>query len=232
MSETIGGAAASNLTSTSAIDEAIRLTGAFEQAARTHLAVMSLSARAIVRAWAEAEIAIQAARCSGEPNAAELPSAEEFRAAPHLAREEISREVITRWRAPGGQPLGDQDEDRVLYREGRWYLPLMGTDRPAMFLTERGQFERVTYAEYMQRAEAPLLIKSLSVPGILADDMPGWLPDRISTAACAAGVLARLDELMGAPVSNRAERVITHEYVFHHGVSKPNIPTIAISAIL
>lgn len=193
-------------------DEATRLCQVFEVIARDKLAEMATAARAVLRAWAEAEMAVETARQSSEPAALGLLSAEEFRVRAYLPREEVSRERVVRWCKPGrADPLDDEQEARVAYHDGRWSLMRRGSvPRPEAWLGERGVFDRVTYLEEQTRLDTPRLAESLSVPSVIAGGNVGWEPLAHSSPAL---VLAELDKIEAGYVPYEADRARTVENV-------------------
>ena len=193
--------------------EAERLCRQFRAAVERGLPEMTAAARRVLRAWAEAEIAIRAARQSEEPGASSLPSAESFRVRPYLPREEVSRERIVRWIGNGQQPL-DDETDRQAMRHG-------------IHLGERAEFERVTYQEPQGRLELPALFESLSVPAIVAGGNVGWAP---TEHLGPADVLAQLDRLDAGYTPYPEERQRTVEHVLLHRVAPPQVEPTAGAA--
>lgn len=200
--------------------EAGRLRGVFEASVERELSAMAVSARAVVRAWAEAEIAIEAARRSQEPGAADLPSAESFRIRPHLPREEVSRERIVRWCSSGRKPLDDETESQVVCHNGAWVVMRPGTSLPAMQLSNRAEFDRVTYLEVQERLDLPPLAEVLAIPAMVAGGNPGWEPTKHLDPH---GVLAQLDRLETGYAGHPAERGRTVEDAFRHHVGPPRL---------
>ena len=198
--------------------EAERLRSLFQAAAERELPAMATAARLVLRAWAEAEMAIQAARQSGEPGASDLPSAEAFRVRPCLPREEVSRERIVRWLGSGRQPLDDETDRQAMLHDGSWVVMYPGTSLPRIYLGERAEFERVTYQEAQGRLDPPTLFGSLSVPAIVAGGNVGWEP---TEHLGPADVLARLDKLDAWYTPYPAARQRTVEHILLHRVGPP-----------
>ena len=208
--------------------EAERLRGLFQATAERELATMATAARLILRSWAEAEIAIQAARQSGEPGAVGLPSAEAFRVRPNLPREEVLRERIVRWLGSGHQPLDDETDRQAVQHGGSWVVMHLGTEVPRIHLGERAEFERVTYQEPQDRLDLPALFESLSVPPIVAGGNVGWEPTGYLSPA---DVLAQLDKLDAGYTPYPAERQRTVEHVLLHRVAPPQAEPTAGTAL-
>lgn len=199
--------------------EAERLRNLFRIAAERELATMAASARTIVRAWAEAELAIEEARRSQEPGAANLSSAEAFRTRPYLSREEVSRERVERWCLNGNKPLNDEMEARVVFQNNAWVAKPTADDPSHTFVSTRAAFERITYLEDQGQINAPLLAESLCVPSIVAGGNAGWEPVMHMGPAA---VLELLNKLEAGHTAHPTQRERTVEHVLMHRISPPS----------
>ena len=178
----------------------------FRELAESHLATMATSARELVRAWAEAELAIEAARAAGVSDA-DLPGAEKFRDVVRVERREISRERVTRWCGFNNrkEPLLDELNAQVVMREGKAYL--LGGYSPL----ERAEFDVITYEPARGSAYATALVESLSVPSLIASGVPGWEPSQHMDPRAALAKLSELErEATAAGQAPRREVELCH----------------------
>ncbi|ACL63340.1 hypothetical protein [Methylobacterium nodulans] len=191
--------------------EAERLRSVFEETARRGLGVMSVEGRAIIRAWAEAELAIQAARQAQGAGGPHIPSAEEFRSVPRGHRKEIRRTRVTRWLRPGTrEPYPDAIEQMIVRKGDRGWLRNTSMTGGGQEITERGEFDRITYARPTSPIYMPLLIESLCVPALVGGQVPGWMP---TEALDPRTILARLADLEHAPAPKEPEQETVDVFV-------------------
>ena len=193
--------------------EAERLRAAFEETTRQQLALMGVGARAIIRAWATAEIAIGEARAALGEGGAEIPAAEDFRRVPRVDRSEVKREKIVRWLRKGLEPLSDEIHKHITGsgKEGHLKFP---NERSGSIVTDRAQFERITYRKAEQSIYIAPLVATISIPAISGGLVPGWTPHEHMGPHAA---LALLEQLELAPVQKKPEFETVD--VFEHRVS-------------
>jgi hypothetical protein len=186
------------------LSEAERLRDVFEKTAREGLARMSVDARAILRSWAEAELAIREARAAQGGGGPSIPDAEEFRCLRKGSDRVVKRERVTRWLRPGStDPYPDEIDRRVVRNGNGGWLTNSGMSGGGQQLTARGVFERVTYAKAPASIYMPLLIESLCVPPLLGGQVPGWMPT--DAHADPRTILARLVELEQVPAAAKPD---------------------------
>lgn len=189
------------------LSEAERLRSVFEKTAREGLARMTLEAHAVLRAWAEAELAIREARAAHGGDEFSIPGAEAFRRV-RRDNQEIRRVRITRWLRPGTQePYSDAIESEVIREGNKGFLHSSAAANGGRYLTERGEFDRITIEKAPPARLLPLLIESLCVPSLVEGQVPGWMPtDAYSDPR---QILATLDSLNETPAKAKPDlRVI------------------------
>ena len=192
--------------------EAERLRSVFEETARQALARMSVDARALIRAWAEAELAIRAARVIQGAGGPDIPGAEEFRSVHWGVDREVKRTRITRWLRPGTQePFDDEVDREIVYRDGGGFLRNSYMSGGGRDIAERGIFERVTYEKATPAIFMPSLIESLCVPALVGGQAPGWSP--VDDRGDPNDILARLAELEGPAAERKPELRIVDTFV-------------------
>ena len=191
--------------------EAERLRSVFEETARQALARMSVDARVLLRAWAEAELATQAACEAQGRDGPPIPSAEDFRSVPRMHRREIGRTRITRWLRPGtNDAYGDEIDRTIIGRGATGWLRNEAMLNGGHEVSARGEFDRITYAEATAPIYMPLLAESLSIPALVGGQVPGWLP---IDARDPRAVLAQLVELERAPASKAPQHETADVFV-------------------
>lgn len=191
--------------------EAERLRGLFEETARQQLPAMGVSGRAIARAWAMAELAIQEAREAQGARGPEIPSAEDFRSVPRGERKELRRVRITRWLRPGTSEPYPDELDRQIVRHGdEGFVRNSAMSGGGTTITGRGEFERITYARSTPPIDMAPLVESLSIPALVGGQAPGWLP---SEHLDPHAVLARLADLERAPAPLEPEHETVDVFV-------------------
>ena len=172
----------------------------FEVAATRDLKSMAQTARRLARLYAEAEIARDNAVRGGAKEAS-LPSVEEFRSVPGFPREVIETRRDTRWIHPFTiEPLNDEQMARVFgHAAGEAFL--QGSAGP-LRLSDKAVCDRTVVLPAQRARSVAGFLETLSVPGLMADEVAGWTPpENLSPNV----VLAHLDRLEGAP-SARPER--------------------------
>lgn len=172
----------------------------FEAVTRRELKIMEATARRLVRLWANAHLA-QAAAIRAGANEFELPGIEDFRAVPRRPREVIETKRVTRWVHPYTcDGLSDEQTASVLAQGDTAYL--RGGGEP-MRLSHQAEFDRIVYVEREQGERLVSLVSALRVPGLMADEVPGWsAPDGMTAHA----VIERLAALEQAPAPDRRDR--------------------------
>ncbi|ACA21275.1 hypothetical protein M446_7057 (plasmid) [Methylobacterium sp. 4-46] len=191
--------------------EAERLRSVFEETARQQLAAMAVGARAIIRAWAEAELAIEAARQVQRADGPPIPSIEAFRSVPRQPRREVRRHRITKWLRPGTNDAFPDEFDQQIVRKGSTgWLRHAGMSGGGREIAERGEFDRITYAKEVPPIYVPPLVESLSIPALVGGEVPGWVPVEGLTPH---GALARLADLERAPPRREPQHETVDVYI-------------------
>ena len=171
----------------------------YRDACERLLPEMGRMARQVVRAWAEAERANEAAeaamqkslKAEGVKNAGRCrPGVEDFRMWPGRPREVIGepREFEVWTNAAGEAPSEDWQQRIKIQPNGTGVLHQGG----AVVFTHRRRFREEQVVEAQSAHGVTALVKALSVPGLSGADQPGWTP---MDFASPGKVLARLSEL-------------------------------------
>ena len=177
----------------------------FEAVTRRELKVMEATARRLVRLWANAHLA-QAAAIRAGANEFELPGIEDFRAVPGRPREVIETKRVTRWVHPYTcDGLSDEQTASVLAQGDTAYL--RGGGEP-MRLSHQAEFDRIVYVEREQGERLVSLVSALRVPGLMADEVPGWSAPDGMTAHAVIERLAALEQASPPDRRDRRERKI------------------------
>lgn len=174
-------------------------TAAYRDACERLLPKMGLMARELVRAWAEAERANEAAeaalqrslKAEGVKSAGRCrPGVEDFRMWPGRPREVVGepREFEVWTNAAGEAPSEDWQQRIKVQPNGTGVLHQGG----AVVFTHRRRFREEQVVEAQSAHGVTALVKALSVPGLSGADQPGWTP---MDFASPGKVLARLAEL-------------------------------------
>lgn len=185
--------------------KAQEMAAAFEEMAARELTVMTVAARALLRASALAALARTEAISSGADEAL-LPEVEAFRRIGSRPRQDIEVTRVTRWLHPRTlNPLDDDQSRRVSVGEdGRAFLASSeGGSQGSMPLHTSAEFDRIVYREYMRGRPVLSLVNALTIPGLRGDDTPGW---EASEELSPWAVLKRLEALEAAPPPDRQDR--------------------------
>lgn len=162
-------------------------------------------ARRLMRLWAGAQLARAAAIRAGVDET-ELPGIEDFRAASSRPREVIETKRVTRWIHPyTGDGLNDEQTARITVQGGAAYL--CGGSEP-LRLTYQAVFDRIIYVEREQGERLVSLVSALRVPGLMADDAPGWSAPEMVAPHAVIDRLAALEQALAPDRRDRRERRI------------------------
>lgn len=171
-------------------DEQDRIEAEFERGAEKtaklivdNLAAMTALARETVAAIAQSELQRVAAQATRAEGLQPLLSAEErARSVPALPRKDISDEVVTRWVFPEtGSVINDPEQASKIVpygdgKQGHLVSEYGGAGKRTRdhIKVELRAFRKVTYHPPLNRQSADALVRVLCVPGLRANDPPGW----------------------------------------------------------
>lgn len=148
---------------------------------------MTSSARLIMRQWAEANIARNAAVNAGVLDD-DLLSVDSIRNIDSLPKEILETKRVRRWINPwGGGPISEEDSKKVVISHGEAYL---GQVR----LREQAEFDLNVYLDYERGYRSGNIAEEISIPGLRANDIPGWVTPKFITPQ---SVIDQLDYLEG-----------------------------------
>jgi len=178
---------------------------AYEEAFRTDMPTITASVRMLIRMWAQAEQAREAAARKG----VELPAADAFRHVPGSTRVEISRREVDLWINPHGNgPFGDEDQAKIKVRSDG-----VGTLQGQTYLHEtilKRRFAEITFRPWSVGQLAPALFEAV-LPCLTADGPAGWSP--LKHGASPQAVLAALDALEARELAPRPDPEVRTERV-------------------
>jgi hypothetical protein len=171
----------------------------YREACERLLPEMGHMARQLMRAWAEAEIANEAAeaalqqklKAEGVKNASRCrPSVEDFRMWPGRPSEVVGEPVEHElWVNAEGEAPAEEWQNRIrLQPNGTGVLHHHG---PVVF-AHRRRFREEQVVEAQTAKSVTALVRTLCVPGLTAFDQSGWEPVKFASAS---NVLTRLSEL-------------------------------------
>jgi len=181
------------------IAEADAKIAAYRETVERLLPGMGQAARKIMREWAEAELANEAAeramqaslKAEGVQSAGRCRlSVEAFRAWPGRPREVVGEpRDFELWTNARGEPPGDEWQAKIkLQADGTGVLQDGGRN----VFTHRRRYREENVIPAQPGKGIELLVKKLFVPGVTAADQPGWSPP---SNLSPSKVLAHLDEL-------------------------------------
>lgn len=185
-------------------ETAQRAQAAYAEAFRATMPTFTNQARALIRLWAQAELAREAAAVAG----VQLPRADAFRDIAGTPRVEISRQEHDLWINPfGGSPYGNADQQEIRTdRDGTGVLQGANhVHRP----THKRRYADVTFQPAVPWQLAPALSEALVLPCITAGAPAGWSPLKAGTSPSA--VLAALDALEAQQEAPRARQEVRTE---------------------
>ncbi|MGU3449627.1 hypothetical protein [Methylobacterium sp. 391_Methyba4] len=174
---------------------------AYRDACERLLPEMGRMARQLVRAWAEAENANEAAeaalqlklKAEGVKNAArQRLSVENFRIWPGRPREVVGEPVeYELWVNADGEAPAEEWQNRIrLQPNGTGVLHHHG---PVVF-THRRRFREEPVIDAQSAKDVTALVRTLCVPGLTAFDKWGWEPVKFATASKVLKLLSELEE--------------------------------------
>ncbi|KQP81760.1 hypothetical protein ASF60_22285 [Methylobacterium sp. Leaf113] len=172
----------------------------FEIATTRDLKMMASLARNLARLYAAAEVARDEA-IRGGVKESDLPPVEAFRGVSGFPRQELESKRVERWIHPFTlNPLDDEETTRVRVMSGDAYLTQSGD---SIRLSRKAVFDRIVVLDEQRPRRFESFLTSLAVPGLMADDVAGWVPPE---SLYPYAVLARLTALEEAPAPDRADR--------------------------
>ncbi len=179
-------------------DEAEEAMRQYEATFRARMPEVVSGAREVLRLWAKAELAREAASDAGIA----LPRVDGFRDVAGRPREVIRLWERDLWVNGAGDPFEGKYQDQVkLLSDGTGRI--YGTTHTTT-VTKKRRFSFTEYLPHIDTKIAPLLARELLIPALFANEPAGYVPpvDRYDARA----VLARLDALE-VPAAPPAEPV-------------------------
>jgi hypothetical protein len=160
----------------------------YARAFRTEMPALTAGLRGLIRKWAVAELAREAAVTKG----VSLPRVDGFRDVEGAPRVQVSRRVLDLWiNEFGGQPFSDSDQ-KLIKTDSDGAGVLQGENhvhRP----TRKRRFDEVIFRPGSPGKLAPALSEALVLPCLDAVSPAGWSPLKRGTRP--QDVLAALDAL-------------------------------------
>lgn len=190
--------------------ESLRAAGeaaaaAYETAFREHMPAIIAQSRELVRLWAVAELAREAAGAKGIA----LPRPDAFRDDPGTPRVEVGRRERDLWLNPhDGAPYDDRRQEQVR-RLPDGSGSLVGANHTTR-IDQKRRFVETTFRPATPGRLAPLLAEQMLIPAMSAGDPVGWAKPDGRYGFSTRAVLEALDAL-AAPRPAPAEPAMKTE---------------------
>lgn len=186
---------------------AVQLQDEYRRQFGVRMPAITSELRGLIRLWAEAEIAREAAAAAG----VRLWWADQFRDVEGTPRVEISRVVRDLWiNGFGGLPYSDADQEliRIDPATGEGRLP---GNNYMHRTSRRRRYDEIAFRPAVPGQLAPALFETLVLPCVTAGGPAGWSPLKGDTRPRA--VLAALDALEAREAAPRSEPEVRTELV-------------------